>query len=73
MTCPYCQGGPVVFVPVTETKTKSRGCVGWALWILLACVTFGLVLLIPLLSNTKTKSKTRTQAVCQACGKSWYV
>jgi hypothetical protein len=30
-------------------------------------------LIIPALTNSKTKSKTRTMAVCQYCGNRWRV
>ncbi len=33
--------------------------------------TVGLILIIPLLTNSKTKSKTHTEAVCQNCGHRW--
>lgn len=71
MTCPKCSSDRVTVQAVTETKTKHRGCLGWAGWILLAVLTVGLILIIPLLTNSKTKSKTRTQAVCQNCGHRW--
>jgi hypothetical protein len=58
----------VQYFPVTQVKTKQRGCIGWTLWILLAICTCGLILIIPAITNSKTKSKTRVQAVCQQCG-----
>jgi DNA-directed RNA polymerase subunit RPC12/RpoP len=71
LRCPRC-GGDNVFVQAdTETTTKHRGCLAWALWILLAIVTIGLIIIIPLITNSKTKSKTKTQAVCQTCGQRW--
>lgn len=73
MICPKCGSNYVTVQAVTNIKTKHRGCFGWALWILLAVCTVGLILIIPLLTNTKTKSKTRNVAVCQNCGKSWYI
>ena len=73
MTCPRCHSDNVLTQAVTETKTKHRGCVGWFFWILLAICTVGLILIIPLITNSKTKSKTRTEAVCQNCGKRWRV
>ena len=73
MICPRCGGNNVTFQAVTEVKTKRRGCFGWFLWILLAICTFGLILIIPLLTNSKTKSKTRTEAICQTCGNRWRV
>jgi len=73
LTCPRCGSNNVTVQAITETKTKSRGCFGWFLWILLAICTFGLILLIPLLTNYKTKSKTYTAAICQNCGNRWRV
>jgi len=46
---------------------------GWFFWILLAICTLGLILIIPLLTNSKTKSRTHSVAVCQNCGKRWRV
>jgi DNA-directed RNA polymerase subunit RPC12/RpoP len=73
ITCPKCGGQNVIVQAVTETKTKHRGCLGWALWMLLAVCTLGLIIIIPLLTNSKTKSKTHTEAVCQSCGHRWPV
>ncbi|MBQ8296351.1 MAG: hypothetical protein IJX77_01045 [Ruminococcus sp.] len=73
MRCPRCGSENCQIIPVTETKTKYRGCCGWALWIFLAVITCGLILLIPLLTNKKTKSTTRVTAVCTDCGKKWYL
>lgn len=71
MRCPRCGSNNVLVQAVTNVKTTHRGCLGWVLWILLAILTFGLILIIPLITNSKTKSKTSTQAVCQQCGKRW--
>ena len=73
MLCPRCGSDRVFVQAVTNVKTKHRGCLGWFFWIILACLTFGLILIIPLLTNSKTKSKTHTEAVCQNCGKRWRV
>jgi len=73
LRCPRCKGSNILVHPVTKTKTERRGCFGWALWILLAIVTCGLILIIPLITNSKTKSKTHTEATCQSCGKRWRV
>ena len=73
LKCPRCRGNNILIHPVTKTKTEHRGCFGWALWILLAVVTCGLILIIPLITNSKTKSRTHTEAVCQTCGKRWRV
>lgn len=73
MVCPKCGSENVTVQAVTDVKTKRRGCLGWCLWILLACCTLGLILIIPLLTNSKTKSKTHSEAVCQNCGNRWKV
>lgn len=73
MICPKCNSQNVFVQAVTDVKTKHRGCLGWFIWIMLSMFTFGLILIIPLLTNSKTKSKTRTQAVCQDCGYRWKV
>ena len=73
MNCPKCHSENVIIQAVTETKTKHRGCFGWFLWILLAICTVGLIIIIPLITNSRTKSKTHTEAVCQTCGKRWRV
>jgi predicted nucleic-acid-binding Zn-ribbon protein len=73
MICPKCGSTNVITQAVTNVRTKHRGCLGWMLWILLAIVTVGLILIIPLITNTKVKSKTRTEAVCQNCGYRWRV
>ena len=69
MICPKCGSENVVIQAVAEKK--KRGCFAAAMWILLAICTFGLVLLIPLL--TRKGSKTKIYAVCQNCGKKWVV
>lgn len=73
MKCKKCGGENVTVQAVTNVKTKHRGCLGWFLWILLACFTLGLILIIPLITNSKTKSKTHSEAVCQDCGCRWKV
>ena len=39
MVCPKCGSNNVNVQAVTNVKTKHRGCIGWALWILLAICT----------------------------------
>ena len=73
MKCPKCGSENVQVQAVTTVKTKHRGCLGWCLWILLAICTIGLIIIIPLLTNSKTKSKTHSEAVCQNCGYRWKV
>ena len=71
MVCPKCQSQNVFISTVADVKTKRRGCLGWSMWIILALCTFGLILIIPLLTNSKTKTKMRKIANCQNCGHSW--
>lgn len=77
MICPKCGSEYVTVQAITETetKTKHRGCLGWAMWILLAVCTCGLILIIPAVTNSRTKTKTRThtEAICQSCGNRWRV
>jgi predicted nucleic-acid-binding Zn-ribbon protein len=73
MQCPKCGSMNVITQVVTDVGTKHRGCLGWLLWILLAVCTLGLILIIPLLTNSKVKTKTHTEAVCQNCGHTWKV
>ena len=73
MVCNKCGSNNINVQAVTNVKTKSRGCLGWFFWILIIICTFGLVIIIPLLTNSKTKSKTHSEAVCQNCGNRWKV
>lgn len=73
LVCPKCGSENVTVQAVTETKTKHRGCLGWACWIFLAIVTIGLIIIIPLITNSKSKSKTHTEAICQNCGHRWKI
>lgn len=73
MVCPRCKCDKFNVNVVNETETQNRGCLSWLLWIILACFTFGLILIIPLATNTKTTNKIRHVAVCQRCGYTWYV
>lgn len=72
MTCSKCGSTNVIVTNEVKIKTKRRGCIGWLFWILLAMVTFGLIIIIPLLTNSKVKSKNKTVAICQNCGNRWY-
>ena len=71
MKCPKCGSENVTIQAVTDVHTKRRGCLGWFIWILIIICTAGLVIIIPLLTNSKTKSKTHSEAVCQNCGNRW--
>ena len=73
MICPRCNSNNVKVEIVTDVKTKRRGCIGWFFWILLAIITIGLIIIIPLITNSKTKTKHWTEAVCQNCGYTWRV
>lgn len=73
LKCSRCGSSDILVQAVTDMKTKHRGCFGWALWILLAICTVGLIIIIPLLTNSKTKTKHRTVAICQNCGRQWNV
>jgi len=73
MVCKKCGSNNIQIVNENSIKTKHRGCIGWLLWILLACCTFELILIIPLLTNSKTKSKNKTKAVCLNCRNQWYL
>ncbi|MDR0918271.1 MAG: hypothetical protein LBM93_03350 [Oscillospiraceae bacterium] len=71
MQCRRCGSDNVQIQAVTKLKITHRGCLGWFFWILLAIITVGLILIIPLVTNFKAKSKTHTEAICQNCGKRW--
>lgn len=73
LVCPRCGSHAVTVQAIPVTKIKNRGCVGWFFWILLAICTFGLILIIPALTNSKTKTKIHTEAVCQNCGNRWRI
>ncbi len=65
VSCKHC-GSTNVTVQAVE-KQKKRGIIMSLIWILLACCTCGLALLIPII--TKKGSKTKSVIVCQNCGK----
>lgn len=73
MFCKKCGNKNVISHVVTNVKTKHRGIIAWFMWILLALCTCGLILIIPLITNSKIKSKNHTEAVCQDCGHRWKV
>lgn len=73
MVCPRCGSNNVAIYPVTKTHIKNRGCLGWLCWVILAACTCGLILIIPAMTNSKVKSKTKTEACCQHCGKRWHL
>lgn len=65
LKCKYCNSTNVTVQAVE--KQKKRGIIMSLIWILLACCTCGLALLIPII--TKKGSKTKSVIVCQNCGK----
>lgn len=73
MKCPRCGCHNITIQAVTEVKTKTRGCFSWLCWILLAMCTLGLIIIIPLITNSKTKTKVRSEAICQTCGNHWRI
>jgi len=80
MKCPKCGSENVTIQAVTEVKEKrKKGLLYWLFigwwWELFAWIFLTLPkLLIALFSKkTKIKSKTRSVAVCQNCGKRWNV
>lgn len=73
MICRKCGCSNIQLINENTIKTKNRGCIGWLAWLTLAFFTFGLILIIPLLTNSKTKIKNKTKAVCMTCGNKWYI
>lgn len=67
MICPKCGSDRVTVQTVSEQK--GRSCLGALMWVFFAICTCGLILIIPLL--TRKKSKTKTYAICQNCGHKW--
>ena len=73
MTCRRCGSPNVVVVIESKEKTKHRGCIGWFFWLIFTAVIGWIFLIIPLLTNSKTKKKNQTVAICQSCGRKWRV
>lgn len=67
MKCKKC-GTEMQIIPNNVIKTKHRGLIGWLFWLILAICTCGLILIIPLLTNTKIKGKTYNYLYCPNCG-----
>ncbi len=67
LVCKKCNSNNINIQIVNEKK--SRSCLSVFFWIILAICTFGIVLLIPLLRGTNSKSKK--YYVCQNCGHTW--
>jgi hypothetical protein len=73
MVCNKCGSANVQVVGETTGEIKKRSCFATLMWIILSCLTCGLVLIFPLLrSGSKGKIKTRTKFVCLNCGNEWY-
>lgn len=70
--CPQCGSTNISITQEQDLSVKNRGCIGWLMWIILACCTCGLALIIPLMTNSKVKSTTKTVCICQDCGRKWY-
>lgn len=73
MRCPKCGSEHVAILIESKVYIKHRGCLAWCLWILLAVCTFGIILIIPLITNSKTVSKNKKVALCQNCACKWNV
>jgi len=73
LCCPRCMSNNINVQAVTTTHTQHRGCIEWFLWIVLAILTLGLILIIPLITNSRAYSNTHSEAVCQSCGYRWLV
>lgn len=71
--CPQCGAANVQISVVQDSfSTKGSGCL-WTIgrWLLIIC-TCGLWLLIGK-HKSKSKMKSRKEAVCQSCGYSWKI
>ena len=68
MKCRKCGNNNMNINYVNDVEIKRRGFFKWVLWIILALFTFGLILIIPAATNSKTKSKQYKIAICQNCG-----
>jgi len=73
MICPKCGSDRVNTQVVSTVETKRRGCIGWIMWIIYTVLIGWIMLLIAALTNSKSKTKTKVMAICQACGNSWKV
>ncbi len=73
MICSRCQSNNVIITNESETQVSNRGCLSWLWWIFLATITLGIILIIPLITNTKSRTTHSTIAICQNCGYRWYV
>lgn len=70
MKCPKCGSENIQAITKTTGKIKKRGLIASLIWILLAVCTFGIILIIPVLTGgSKGKIKSKTAFVCLNCGK----
>ena len=72
MKCKKC-GTEMQIISNNVIKTKHRGLIGWLLWIILAICTCGLILIVPLLTNSKVKGKTINYWYCPRCSKKYKI
>ena len=81
MQCPKCKSENVNVQAVTEIIKKKRGLLWWLFigwwWSMIKLVLwvfyFVPMLIIRAIRGSKVKSKTTTQAICQACGHRWKI
>lgn len=76
VSCPKCGSRNVNFQAVGITKTKHRGLFywlffGWLIDLLLWLFFFIPRLFIAMFGSKRTKTKVKSFAVCQNCGKQW--
>lgn len=68
MQCKKCGSNNMTIINEQQIKTKHRGIISWLFWIILAFCTFGIILIIPLLTNTKVQTKNKQIVICNNCG-----
>lgn len=68
MNCPKCGSNNVRIDVLMDVKSYHRGCLGWLAWLFLAVFTFGLILIIPLFTNSKVRTNEKKVGICQNCG-----
>lgn len=77
MVCPKCGSENVTMQAVSIVSTKGHGVawwlfVSWWIWIVWL-FWFIPMLIIKLIRGKKTKTKIKSEAVCQNCGHHWRV
>lgn len=68
MKCPKCGSENVRIDVLMDVRSYHRGCLGWLMWLFLTVFTGGLILIIPLLTNSKIRTKEKKVGICQDCG-----